>query len=259
MDHKIKNRLQQKKDAMGEDSAGTLSSMGKRQRDADGEDEDKSDLSGSDSDHESTQKKSKKQDIVKSFDQQKKQPLKKSKKPSPDDLDDDDENNNRVDPAKEKRKKEFFASDQEIRADLKKQQPSSKEKALEWEDLQLGRALMKAIQRLGYQLPTPIQARAIPIANLGRDICGSAVTGSGASVLNFFTRNCKKQNLDSSSGKTASFVLPILQRLMLRDRRMATIRALILLPTRELAVQCHSVVENLAHFTDVRCCLVVGP
>jgi ATP-dependent RNA helicase DDX27 len=81
------------------------------------------------------------------------------------------------------------------------------------------------------------QAACIPLALTGRDICGSAVTGSG---------------------KTAAFGLPILERLLFRPRRIPAIRVLILTPTRELAVQVHSMLQKLAQFTDVSCCLVVG-
>ncbi len=62
-------------------------------------------------------------------------------------------------------------------------------------DLNLSRPLIKACTALGYSTPTPIQAACIPLALAGRDICGSAVTGSG---------------------KTAAFALPILERLLYR-------------------------------------------
>ncbi len=61
-----------------------------------------------------------------------------------------------------------------------------------------------------------LQAACIPLALTGRDICGSAITGSG---------------------KTAAFSLPILERLLFRSRKIAATYALILTPTRELAVQ----------------------
>ncbi|KAI5077374.1 hypothetical protein GOP47_0007198 [Adiantum capillus-veneris] len=104
-------------------------------------------------------------------------------------------------------------------------------------ELNISRPLLRACEALGYKQPTPIQAACIPLALTGRDICGSAVTGSG---------------------KTAAFALPLLERLLFRPRRIPAIRVLILTPTRELAVQVHSMIEKLAQFTDVRCCLVVG-
>lgn len=96
--------------------------------------------------------------------------------------------------------------------------------------------------------PLPHQAACIPLALLGRDIAGSAVTGSG---------------------KTAAFALPLLERLLLlggggggnsaasRGRLPATY-ILILEPTRELAAQVHSMVCSLAQFTDIRAALAVG-
>ncbi|GMY28239.1 DEAD-box ATP-dependent RNA helicase 28-like [Fagus crenata] len=104
-------------------------------------------------------------------------------------------------------------------------------------ELNLSRPLLRACEALGYSKPTPIQSAVIPLAMNGGDICGSAVTGSG---------------------KTAAFALPTLERLLFRPKRVPAIRVLILTPTRELAVQVHSMTEKLAQFTDIRCCLVVG-
>ncbi|PKI66360.1 hypothetical protein CRG98_013162 [Punica granatum] len=104
-------------------------------------------------------------------------------------------------------------------------------------ELNLSRPLLRACEVLGYAKPTPIQAACIPLALTGRDICGSAITGSG---------------------KTAAFALPALERLLFRPKRMKAIRVLILTPTRELAVQVHSMIQKLAQFTDIRCCLVLG-
>ncbi|KAK9837918.1 hypothetical protein WJX74_007671 [Apatococcus lobatus] len=104
-------------------------------------------------------------------------------------------------------------------------------------DLHLSRPLLRACTALGYTRPTPIQAACIPLALTGRDICGSAVTGSG---------------------KTAAFVLPLLERLLFRSRRISATYVLILTPTRELAVQVHDMTEKLAQFTDIRAALVVG-
>lgn len=104
-------------------------------------------------------------------------------------------------------------------------------------ELNLSRPLLRACESLGYTKPTPIQAACIPLALTGRDICGSAITGSG---------------------KTAAFTLPSLERLLFRPKRVQAIRVLILTPTRELAAQVHSMIQKLAQFTDIRCCLVVG-
>ena len=81
------------------------------------------------------------------------------------------------------------------------------------------------------------QAACIPLALTGRDICGSAITGSG---------------------KTAAFSLPILERLLHRPKQVAATYVLIISPTRELAVQIHSMISKLAQFTDISCALIVG-
>ncbi|KAM3236934.1 DEAD-box ATP-dependent RNA helicase 28 [Capsicum annuum] len=105
-------------------------------------------------------------------------------------------------------------------------------------DLHISRPLLRACEALGYTKPTPIQAACIPLALTGRDICGSAITGSG---------------------KTAAFALPTLERLLYRPKNRPAIRVLILTPTRELAVQVHSMIGKLSQFMpDIRCCLVVG-
>ena len=114
---------------------------------------------------------------------------------------------------------------------------STKFSASSFVDLGLSRPLIRACDALGYAKPTPIQAACIPLGLTGRDICGSAITGSG---------------------KTAAFTLPLLERLLHRDRRISATYVLILVPARELAVQVHSMIERLAQFTDVRAALVVG-
>lgn len=103
-------------------------------------------------------------------------------------------------------------------------------------ELHLSRALQKAVEQLDWHEPTPIQSRAIPYILAGRDVCGSAVTGSG---------------------KTGAFVLPILERLLQAGVDNAT-RVVILLPTRELAAQCHAVITSLAKYTAIRAALAVG-
>merc|ERR1712137_673305 len=108
---------------------------------------------------------------------------------------------------------------------------------LVFSDLRLSRPLLKACKELGFTKPTPIQRRCIPFALQGKDVCGSAHTGSG---------------------KTAAFMLPVLEKLLYRSKRIPLIRVLVLTPTRELAAQCHEMTEKLGLFTDIRSCLVVG-
>jgi ATP-dependent RNA helicase RhlE len=95
--------------------------------------------------------------------------------------------------------------------------------------------LLKGIETLGFEQPTPIQEDAIPPALIGRDVLACAMTGSG---------------------KTAAFLLPILHRLQTKPR--GTTRALVLAPTRELAAQIVEHMEALAKFTDVKGAAVFG-
>ena len=86
-----------------------------------------------------------------------------------------------------------------------------------FQDLKLLPALLRALSEMDYEVPSPIQARAIPPVLAGRDLIGCAQTGTG---------------------KTAAFALPTLQRLEKRvDSSHKPIRALVLTPTRELALQ----------------------
>ena len=110
--------------------------------------------------------------------------------------------------------------------------------ASSFSELNLSRPLVKACTALGYDAPTPIQAAVVPLALTGRDVCGRAVTGSG---------------------KTAAFMLPLLERMLHRGRNpVAATHVLVLVPVRELAVQVHSMTERLAQFTSIRAALVVG-
>lgn len=108
--------------------------------------------------------------------------------------------------------------------------------------LGLSDALVRAVADAGFLEPTPIQAEAIPSILAGRDVWGSARTGSG---------------------KTAAFVLPILERLRAprRDPRAGRqVRVLVLVPTRELAAQIEEVIADLAlHLEELpKTCVVVG-
>lgn len=105
--------------------------------------------------------------------------------------------------------------------------------------MSLSRPLLKALTSLGFSTPTPIQSATIPVALLGKDVVGNAVTGSG---------------------KTAAFMIPVLERLMYRERGKgkAAVRCVVLVPTRELGVQCADVGKKLAAFMDVRVALIVG-
>ncbi|CAI2172882.1 16210_t:CDS:10 [Funneliformis geosporum] len=129
------------------------------------------------------------------------------------------------------RKKAYFADKSEI---IQNQDLASAES---FQTMNLSRPILKGLSHLGFIQPTPIQKQAIPIALMGKDICGGAITGSG---------------------KTIAFLVPIIERLLYRPRQTAEVRVLILAPTRELAIQCHSVASKLAAFTDITLCLCVG-
>jgi ATP-dependent RNA helicase RhlE len=101
--------------------------------------------------------------------------------------------------------------------------------------LPLDKSLLQGVKELGFTRPTPIQADAIPPALEGRDILACATTGSG---------------------KTAAFLLPILQRLITRPR--GTTRALVLTPTRELAAQILEHLNDLAVHTPINAAAVFG-
>ncbi|KAJ2478482.1 nucleolar DEAD-box protein required for synthesis of 60S ribosomal subunit, partial [Coemansia sp. RSA 2052] len=142
--------------------------------------------------------------------------------------DDDDDSESEVDEVEEARKRAYFATPEDGPAS---DVPES------FTTMNLSRQIMKGLTKLGFAQPTPIQARTIPLALLGKDICGGAQTGSG---------------------KTAAFLVPILERLLYRPKNSAVTRVLILCPTRELAIQCHNVSTKLAGFTDISTCLCVG-
>jgi ATP-dependent RNA helicase RhlE len=97
--------------------------------------------------------------------------------------------------------------------------------------------LQRAVVTAGFEIPTPIQLAAIPLALTGRDLLGTAQTGTG---------------------KTAAFALPILQRLLTQPRASAKTRVLVLVPTRELAEQVHAAIEQLAIYTSIRSATVYG-
>jgi ATP-dependent RNA helicase RhlE len=110
-----------------------------------------------------------------------------------------------------------------------------RESSASFDELALHPTLRRGIREMGYEVPTPIQRQAIPHALSGRDMIGTAQTGTG---------------------KTAAFLLPILERLMNGPRGRT--RALILTPTRELAVQAEGFLTTLGKHTGIRGAAVYG-
>lgn len=147
----------------------------------------------------------------------------------PDDMSDDDDDDE--EDLEEKAKRDAFFAPEE------KQKSGKKVDASSFQVMSLSRPIMRGITAVGFAKPTPIQAKTIPIALMGKDVVGGAVTGSG---------------------KTAAFVLPILERLLYRPKKIPTTRVVILTPTRELAIQCHAVATKLAAHTDIKFTLAVG-
>lgn len=106
-----------------------------------------------------------------------------------------------------------------------------------FQEFKLNKQLIKAIDKLGFNEPTPVQQQAIPEVQGGRDIMVCAETGSG---------------------KSAAFLLPILERMLSVKAPNSGTRALVLVPTRELARQLAKQCEKLAQFTKIESGLITG-
>lgn len=104
-------------------------------------------------------------------------------------------------------------------------------------ELGLHERLLKALAELEFIEPTEVQKQAIPVALQGRDLRATAQTGSG---------------------KTAAFVLPILQHLLNQEEGTHATRALIIVPTRELARQITDEIERFARFTFIKATMLIG-
>ncbi|MGZ5847080.1 MAG: DEAD/DEAH box helicase [Ramlibacter sp.] len=109
-------------------------------------------------------------------------------------------------------------------------------------NLSLAEPLARAVAEMGYEQMTPIQAQAIPVVLTGKDVMGAAQTGTG---------------------KTAAFSLPLLQRLLKHENSSTSparhpVRAIVLLPTRELADQVAQQVKLYAKHTNLRSAVVFG-
>ena len=109
-------------------------------------------------------------------------------------------------------------------------------------NLSLAEPLARAVAEMGYETMTPIQEQAIPVVLQGKDVMGAAQTGTG---------------------KTAAFALPLLQRMMKHENASTSparhpVRALVLLPTRELAIQVAEQVKLYAKYTNLNSAVVFG-
>src|SRR5918993_4412301 len=104
-------------------------------------------------------------------------------------------------------------------------------KAQEFASLGLAEPLIATLTALGYEEPTPIQCEAIPVMLAGRDLLAQAATGTG---------------------KTAAFALPIIQHLLEDEAGRRKMRGLVLVPTRELAMQLSEAIHKYAHGTRIQ-------
>ena len=111
---------------------------------------------------------------------------------------------------------------------------------MQFKDLKLNKPILKAIAEKGYDIPTLVQQKAIPFILEGKDVIVSAQTGTG---------------------KTAAFALPILQLLFDKQdagKRGKKIRALVVSPTRELAIQIQENFQSYLSYTNLRTTVVFG-
>ncbi|GAO19151.1 uncharacterized protein UV8b_03411 [Ustilaginoidea virens] len=133
--------------------------------------------------------------------------------------------------AEEQAKRDAFFAPEE------KQSSTATTDSSSFQSMSLSRPIHRGLASLGFNKPTPIQNKTIPIALMGKDLVGGAVTGSG---------------------KTGAFLVPILERLLFRPNKIPTTRVVILTPTRELAMQCYDVGTKLGRYTDIKFTLAVG-
>lgn len=111
---------------------------------------------------------------------------------------------------------------------------------MQFKDLNIMPEILRALKNENYKIPTPIQEEAIPVVLSGRDLLGCAQTGTG---------------------KTAAFAIPTLQMLSGEETprwEKRTIKALVVTPTRELAIQIYDSFNTYGQFTSLKTCVVYG-
>ncbi len=108
---------------------------------------------------------------------------------------------------------------------------------MDFSELKMNKNICRALREVGYEQPTPIQCKAIPPVLEGRDLMGCAQTGTG---------------------KTCAFAAPVIQRLCAKRNKNASVRALILTPTRELALQIYENVCQYARYTPCTSAVIFG-
>lgn len=125
-------------------------------------------------------------------------------------------------------------SNQRIQASSLPAQDVTNTKGLDFDDFVISRELMKGIHGAGFEKPSPIQEETIPVALTGRDILARAKNGTG---------------------KTAAFLIPTLEKI---DNKSSKCQALILVPTRELALQTSQVCKTLGHYLKINVMVTTG-
>jgi len=130
---------------------------------------------------------------------------------------------------------EAFIAATQVKANRKSENKVAK-KAGAFQSMGLNAVLLKAITRKGFNVPTPIQRKTVPLIMDGQDVVGMARTGSG---------------------KTAAFVIPMIEKLKSHSAKVGA-RAIVLSPSRELALQTLKVVKEMGRGTDLRSTLLVG-
>lgn len=155
-----------------------------------------------------------------------------------DDNEDEDEDENEDDDEEEEDEDEDEDEEEEKREISKSLKVANKKhkKSGGFQSMGLSYPIYSGIIQKGYKIPTPIQRKAIPVIMERRDIVAMARTGSG---------------------KTAAFIIPLLERLKEHSARVGA-RAVILSPGRELALQTLKFVKELGKHTDLRACILVG-
>ncbi|KAI0463548.1 nucleolar DEAD-box protein required for synthesis of 60S ribosomal subunit [Komagataella kurtzmanii] len=113
--------------------------------------------------------------------------------------------------------------------DQTKNQEVNKSVHVTFQSLSLSRPVLKGLATLGYTKPSPIQSASIPIGLLGKDIVAGAQTGSG---------------------KTAAYMIPIIERLLFKPSKISATRVVVLTPTRELAIQVNDVGKKISQFVN---------
>uniref|UniRef100_UPI00402AA60E DEAD/DEAH box helicase n=1 Tax=Veillonella magna TaxID=464322 RepID=UPI00402AA60E len=103
-----------------------------------------------------------------------------------------------------------------------------------FEELKISEPILRALNDMGFEEPTPIQQEAIPVAMEGLDMIGQAQTGTG---------------------KTAAFVIPALEKV---DPAQRAVQVLVLSPTRELAIQVAEELNKMAQHTDIQALPIYG-